>query len=49
MIAVETVKQEMEAAGFRLQSEGTPPAPERFLMVFEKAESASTPAKPDSR
>ncbi len=49
MIAVETVKQEMEAAGFCLHSEGTPPAPKRFLMVFEKADSASSPAKPDSR
>jgi predicted methyltransferase len=49
MIAVETVKQEMADAGFRLHREGAPPSPERFLMVFGKAESASTPAKPDSR
>jgi len=39
MIAPQTVKEEMAAAGFRLQSEGPSPAPDRFLIVFGKAES----------
>lgn len=33
----ETVKQELTAAGFVLQSEGQPPAADRFLLVFGKA------------
>ena len=38
MIEPRTVKEEMAAAGFRLQSEGPSPAPDRFLLVFGKAE-----------
>jgi predicted methyltransferase len=33
----EAVKQELAAAGFHLQSEGQPPAADRFLLTFGKA------------
>ena len=36
-ISTDMVKQEMEAAGFQLQSELRPPAADRFLFVFTKA------------
>jgi predicted methyltransferase len=35
-IPVETVKQEMTAAGFTLRSQPSPPADDRFLLVFGK-------------
>ena len=38
-IEPETVKQELTAAGFVLQSEGPRPAADRFLLVFAKAKS----------
>lgn len=37
-IAPDVVRQEMEAAGFSLRRELEPPAADRFLMVFGKAE-----------
>lgn len=40
-----TVKQELTAAGFVLQSEGRPPAADRFLLVFGKAQPAGDPAR----
>jgi len=42
-IAPETVKQEMAAAGFCLQSEGPRPAPDRFLLVFGKTTPTKSP------
>jgi len=37
-ISTEMVKQEMKKAGFRLCAEIQPPAADRFLLVFDKAE-----------
>lgn len=42
-IAPEAVKQELTAAGFVLQSEGQPPAADRFLLVFGKARAEEHP------
>ena len=49
MIAVETVKREMDQAGFQFRSEGASTGPERFLLVFEKAEVAPSAANDGSR
>jgi predicted methyltransferase len=38
MIAAETVQQQMSQAGFHLLSEGPEPAEDRFLLVFQKAD-----------
>ena len=38
MIAAETVQQQMHEAGFTLVREGTKPAEDRFLLVFQKSE-----------
>lgn len=40
-----TVKQELTAAGFVLQSEGRPPAADRFLLVFGKAKPLADPPR----
>jgi predicted methyltransferase len=42
MIAVQTVKKEMADAGFRVHSEGTPVGRQRFLLIFEKADTAAS-------